>query len=589
MSEDRMLQEAIKAIDKGQLSRARDLLTRLLRQDQSNVAYWLYMSAVVETSKERTFCLENALKYDPGNQTAVQGLVMLGAMKPDSSTTPVRPVDERQRELPKIAGITSAASAAGKKSRLSPVQIGSLALFGMVSLALILLGIFGNPFYSGVPVVYNTIPPLLTSGPTPTYLPTNTPQGGIVENIGGPTPLVLQLDATYTPTPRYVDTPHPVVAAYDSGMINLDTGDYAEAIEFLGQAATAEPGSVDILYYIGLAYLKDGNYDNARSFFDKALQIDNTFAPAYLGKALAFRGMSPDLDVTEQLYKATSYDSEYIEAWLAWADYRIFQGVYEEALENIDTAFSLDPENAEAYQLLAKVYIAQNLPEEALEASQEAFNRDLLSPENYRLLGHALILNDRYNEAIPLIETYLQHENEDYFGWYLFGRAQQGIGNPEGAIEIFRSTYAERKNIYEMSYYWGLALIDVGDYATAAERLLVPIQRTPRWFEPYAAQAEAYYLNGQFNLAKEALEAGASRATSDEQKAMLYYWRGVIYTELTYPGIAKDNWEKLLELPPSAVPTEWWSAAEQALGTSSPQATEAAPTPTRVPSPTPSP
>jgi Tfp pilus assembly protein PilF len=73
MTEDRMLQEAINAIDNGQLSRARDLLTRLLRQDQSNTAYWLYMSAVVETEKERTFCLENDLKYDPGNKTGVQG------------------------------------------------------------------------------------------------------------------------------------------------------------------------------------------------------------------------------------------------------------------------------------------------------------------------------------------------------------------------------------------------------------------------------------------------------------------------------------------------------------------------------------
>ena len=78
MSEDRILQEAIEAIEKGQRARARDLLTRILRKEPARTDCWLYMSAVVETTKERTFCLENALKYDPENDTALQGLVMLG-------------------------------------------------------------------------------------------------------------------------------------------------------------------------------------------------------------------------------------------------------------------------------------------------------------------------------------------------------------------------------------------------------------------------------------------------------------------------------------------------------------------------------
>jgi tetratricopeptide (TPR) repeat protein len=589
MTEDRMLQEAVKAIDNGQLSRARDLLTRLLRQDQSNTAYWLYMSAVVETKKERTFCLENVLKYDPGNKTAVQGLIMLGAMNPEESTPRVRPVNERQVEIPDILGV-SAAEAAGKKpARLSPVQIGSLAVFGVISIALILVGIFGNPFYSGTPVVYNTPRPVFTAGPTPTYLPTNTPAGGVTSNVTGPTPLVFQLDATYTPTPRYVDTPHPVISAYDSGMSSLDAGNYEQAIVFLEQAADAAPGAYDILYYLGQAYLFSEDYENARRYFDMVIVENNTFAPAYVGKAKAFLGMDPDRNVAELLYKAISYDEEYIDARLAWADFRIHNGDYETALQDIDRALEIDPENAQAYYYLAKIYLAQNLPEEALDAAQEAFDRNMLNPENHLLFGQALIINDRHNEAIPLLETYLSHMEEDYYGWYLLGRAHQGIGNAEAAIEIFEDTYAERRNIYEMSYYWGLALIDAGEYSEAAERLDVPIDRIPRWFEPYVAQAQAYYHDEQYEVAKETLEAGKDRAISDKQKAAYYYWRGVIYTELGYPSIAEDSWESLLELPPSEVPAEWWSEAQTNLGTSapSPSSTEVAPTPTRVPSPTP--
>ena len=58
MADDKMLQEAIEAVANGQRERARDLLTRLLRANQANPKYWLWMSSVVDTTKERVYCLQ---------------------------------------------------------------------------------------------------------------------------------------------------------------------------------------------------------------------------------------------------------------------------------------------------------------------------------------------------------------------------------------------------------------------------------------------------------------------------------------------------------------------------------------------------
>jgi tetratricopeptide (TPR) repeat protein len=586
MSDDRMLQEAIKAIESGQLAKARDLLTRLLRVDQGNVNYWLYLSAVVETHKERTFCLENVLKYDPGNKTATQGLVMLGAMSKDESLPPIRPVNQRQWDLPKILGEKELEGHAGKKAKLSPIQIGSLVVFGLIAAVLIFVGIFGNPFYtgSGLMAFVNTPRPVFTVGPTPTYLPTNTPLGGVSSNITGPTPLVFQLNETYTPTPRYVDTPHPVINAYDSGMSSFDAENYEQAIVFLEQAAEAAPEALDILYYIGQAYLLSGDYENARRYYEMIIIEDDAFGPAYLGRALAILGMDPEREMSADFYKAVYLDPEYVDAYLGWIDFQIDSGDLDNAMENIETVFELNPENARAYSYLAAIYIAENQPEKALEAAQEAFERNKLDIDNYLVLGNALSMNHREEEAIQLLETYLSHRTEDYFGWYLLGRAHLSTNNPLAAIEIFEETYKETRTIYEMSYYWGVALIDIEEYGAAIDRLLVPIQRIPRWFEPYVAQAKAYYLNEEYNFAKEVLESGSDRAISDEQLAALYYWRGLIYTELSYPGIAKDNWERLLELPPESMPAEWWVAAQTNTGVTPSSPTNA--TPTRVPTAT---
>src|SRR5688500_12896516 len=85
---DVMFNEAVQALRAGQRMRARDLLTRLLKADQSNVDYWLWMSAAVDAEKEQVFCLQNALKLDPNSTAARRGLVVLGALSPEHANLP---------------------------------------------------------------------------------------------------------------------------------------------------------------------------------------------------------------------------------------------------------------------------------------------------------------------------------------------------------------------------------------------------------------------------------------------------------------------------------------------------------------------
>jgi len=66
------------AIEQGENAAAREQLVRLLQFDRSNPQYWLWMSAVVETLKEREFCLREVLKLDRKNPTAIHGLRILG-------------------------------------------------------------------------------------------------------------------------------------------------------------------------------------------------------------------------------------------------------------------------------------------------------------------------------------------------------------------------------------------------------------------------------------------------------------------------------------------------------------------------------
>ena len=68
MVEDTMLQEAIEALRKKDRARAKDLLTRLLKAEQNNATYWVWLSAAVDSQKERLYCLPSRPSAD-GAQT----------------------------------------------------------------------------------------------------------------------------------------------------------------------------------------------------------------------------------------------------------------------------------------------------------------------------------------------------------------------------------------------------------------------------------------------------------------------------------------------------------------------------------------
>jgi hypothetical protein len=88
MADDVIFQEAVDALREGNRTKARELLTGLLKTDQNNATYWVWMSALMDTPKERIYCLQAAFKLDPENVSAKRGLILHGALPPDETIQP---------------------------------------------------------------------------------------------------------------------------------------------------------------------------------------------------------------------------------------------------------------------------------------------------------------------------------------------------------------------------------------------------------------------------------------------------------------------------------------------------------------------
>ena len=76
------IQEAIVQIKSGHKKAAKAILLELIKEDATNSAAWLCLSAAVHKAETRRTCLEKAILYDPDNTAAQQALAKLNEKYP---------------------------------------------------------------------------------------------------------------------------------------------------------------------------------------------------------------------------------------------------------------------------------------------------------------------------------------------------------------------------------------------------------------------------------------------------------------------------------------------------------------------------
>ncbi|MBW8009629.1 MAG: tetratricopeptide repeat protein [Chloroflexi bacterium] len=576
MAEDRMLQEAIDAAEQGQRTRARDLLGRLLRTNQNNVDYWLYMSSVVDSVKERIYCLENALKLDPKNESAKRGLVLLGARPPDDNITPIFPVRQREWDLGEI-GLPPGTTPKEEKERvvIPTTRLLGIIFAGVIGLSLILIGIFGNPLSSTPNRVGSlTLPtrrPLGSGGPTATFFGEIAPETVTVgTSLPGPTAHTLQLDITYTATPRYVDTPHSSSEAYRSGMVAFDRGDWESAIELLEQVLDQDPGAADVRFHIGVAYMELGEHDpnlynEAKENFWKAINVDPEFGAAYLGSAMASLALNPDAVAFEDLDAAILNDPDLGEAYIQRGIYRLNRDNPDGAMADFEEAKTLSPNSAVLFLSIAKAQLVLEQYPEALDAALIANNFEPNNLETYKILGQLYTALGQTAEALIHFQTYQLYEELDAQGWFSLGQAYLSEGYLDTALDALETALELQDTLGEINYYRGLAYLEMGDYENADFYLRNTVDLFPDWFEPQLALGRVIFETGDVGNGYLEINASTGLARTDEQFANLYYWRALALEAVGEEDVALRDWESIVGLPVEVVPEGWLRLAVQRL------------------------
>ena len=587
--DDVVFQEAVEALREGKKARARELLTGLLKTDQNNATYWVWMSATMDTAKERIYCLQTALKLDPENTTAKRGLILHGALPPDESVQPFpvnRPRSWEEKlllahEKPKLKGWAAV--------KASPVaRIGGFVALAGVLVSAVLFGFV-------IPRMNNVVrTPTVTPGPSPTFTltPTALNATGQPVVIGTSAPLSELLSAPHTPTPLYVVTPGSPLTSdlYRAARLAYSQGKWAEVIRIYQDVIRNDPQAADAYYYIGEAYRFQGDFARAIDAQQSALGVNPDFGPAYVGLARTRLSIDPNTDVRSFLDEAIRLDPNFGEAYLERAKARIKQNDVSGALEDLANADSRLPNSPLVFYTLALARLQEGDMKLALAAAQRANQLDVTHLETYLLLGQIYSQMDNQEEAVKALNIYLKYRSNDSSAYMLLGKMQFDDQKYEDAIDSMNKVVVLDRNRREAYLVRFLSNIELGRGQQAEEDVDRVQLFYPDSFDVQVAVIRMQILLNHYGTALLELDKAKVLADTEEQKATYYYWAALVYEGRKDLPTAADFWQQLLDLPEDAMTADMRTEAEQHLKeigpTATPTRTSGPRTPTKTPTPT---
>lgn len=566
MLEDPLLLEAQTAIGSHDKKKAREILRRLIKADPRNTEYWVWLSVSVDTPREIIYCLQEVLKLDPENRIARKGLIFYGVIKPDpvSGDDLLAARRDWQKEyIRKLTPPPPEKKPAGQKRPASTfIWIGAAILL-VISVALIIT----NPwsiFRRNTQTVDLNRP---TPKPSATYLPTKTPFGYVelpTATIEGPSPLWMLLEATYTPTPLYVKTPHST-EAYMLAMRAYEQGDLETFRKYMDQAIAADPDNPDFYYYLAEADKQENKNNQALANYEKALNIDPEFAPAYLGRALMKQILTPSSNYINDIQRAIEFDPRYSEAYLERARYYIRTHQIIEATADLEMAIRINPQTPVAYTLLSEIYLSTDQPQEALVAAQTAYDMDITLLKTYLALGTANLAVGNSQESIEYLTTYETYATLDARDYESLGLAHWSAGDVEKTIENMSKAIKLDERNFTPYLIRGLAYMVMDNKNAASDDLIKAVEINDNSFIAIYNRAKVWLDLDKKREAYNQFLRSEDLLMDESMKAEVIYYQARAAMAIGERALIIDAWERILELPEGTVKQAWVDEANSYL------------------------
>ena len=191
-------------------------------------------------------------------------------------------------------------------------------------------------------------------------------------------------------------------------------------------------------YTRGQSAVLAGNFADALTYYNNALDLDKNFASAMAGKAATLNELGKYGDavtLSEQALAIKSLDPVALNA----RAYGLFQlRRYEESAAAYDKLFTVQTNRVDAYCNLGYAYYMINKSESAVKSYERCTAFDPLNLMSWNRKGLALMNLGRYDEALKAFDQATTITIKNATVWNNKGLVYVHLGKPQDASECFK-------------------------------------------------------------------------------------------------------------------------------------------------------
>jgi TolB-like protein/DNA-binding winged helix-turn-helix (wHTH) protein/Tfp pilus assembly protein PilF len=186
------------------------------------------------------------------------------------------------------------------------------------------------------------------------------------------------------------------------------------------------------------------DHKRAIEHFERAIQIDPGYAPAYAGLSMAWQllgiqgGEKVDSQARAAAQKALELDDRLAEGYVARGHLELFHDWDWKSAENsIIRALELDSNNLDAHFYCALIHLAVGRFTEAIAEIQKAEQLDPLSHQVQATFGRILLHAGRADEAVPRLKQAIELEPRSANAHVRLAEIYEGMGKYVEALETY--------------------------------------------------------------------------------------------------------------------------------------------------------
>jgi tetratricopeptide (TPR) repeat protein len=212
---------------------------------------------------------------------------------------------------------------------------------------------------------------------------------------------------------------------------------YKPAQSELEKADALQPGTFEILYNLGQAYLRAGEYSKAEFVLNRALKLKPDSPDTLHLLAQVYSNESRPLDALDLLVRAHKIAPENTDIIFLMARLSMSQNYYEDAIPLLESGVAIAPQRADMLAALGESYFQADKVDKASESFLKLIKLDPTA-RSYAYLGISFLNLGRFNDAKQYFQEGLKldpHNSACLFNLGLIAVRQEDYTQGEAMLE----------------------------------------------------------------------------------------------------------------------------------------------------------